>query len=164
MSQMNNGRIDTLNSANYNIYDLYREEHKRDVRFNEEAIRGTHTNNALSEIFFSGTNIDVLQSAIRYEVYKISCKKHIIDRQSDTDLKVIMRATYLEHAKFGGKDVLKEVKRLNGLVLDFCVPRIIQEINMYMRYRSDINQLPIPLDRGEFATNKGQKTLEIKNL
>jgi len=162
MSQ--NGRVDTLYNENYNIYDLFREERKPDINFNEEAIRGTHTNNDLSKVFFSRLNIDALQSGIRYLVFKNSCERFVIDRQSDTDLKVIMRAIYLEHGHHGVKDVIEEVKRLNGLVLDFCVPRIVQEINMNMRYKSDISKLPIPLDRGEFSSAKGQKTLVIKDL
>lgn len=163
MNTNQNGRIDSLYSDNYDIYKLFKEEIKPDLNFNEEAIKGTHANNKLSALFFSRMNIDALQSAIRYQVYVSSCKKHVIDRQSDTDLKVVMRATYLEHAQHG-IDIVPEVKRLNGLVINFCVPKIVQEINMYMRYRSDISQLPVPLARGEFSSSKGQKTLELKNL
>lgn len=158
-----NGRVDTLYNDNYDIYNLFKEEQKRDSNFNEEAIKGTHSNNKLSGVFFSQTNIDALQNAIRYQVYLQTCKKHVIDRQSDTDLKVIMRAIYLEHAKHG-TDILTEIKRLNGLVLNFSVPRIVQEINMYMRYRQDISQLPTPMDRGEFVSSKGQKVLILENL
>lgn len=154
-----NGRVDTLYSDNYDIYKLFSEETRPQLNFQNEAIKGTHSENEISNIFFSRMNIDALQDGIRYNVYVKSCKKHKIDRQSDTDLKVIMRATYLEHAQHNTRDIVKEIKRLNQIVLDFCVPKILQEINIYMRYKQDISQLPVPLDRGEFSSSKGTKTL-----
>lgn len=160
----NNGRVDTLYSDNYNMYGLFNEERKPQINFDNEAIKGTHNANDISKLFFSSININALQDAIRYQVYHKSCKKHTIDRQSDTDLKVIMRATYLEDARHASKDTVGEVKRLNKNVIDFCVPRILQEINMYLRYKNDISKLPVPLERGEFSSSKGTKTLITKEL
>lgn len=165
MSKQNNGRvIDTLYGDNYNIYDLFKDEKKPSLNFNDEAIKGVHQNNDLSRVFFSQQNIDALQNAIRYQVYNKSCKKHIIDKQSETELKLIMRATYLEKARHATRDILEEIKRLNSVVIDFCVPRILQEINIYMHYRDDISHLPIPLERGQFSSSKGQKVLESKQF
>lgn len=163
---MNNGRIDSLYDTNYNIYNLFKEEQRPQYNFENEAIKGTHITTDISDIFFSKINIDVLQEAIRYQVYIKSSNKHIIDRQSDTDLKVIMRAIYLENTQHTLKktEVLNEVKRLNSLVINFCVPRIIQEINMYIRYKNDISHLPVPLERGEFSSSKGTKQLITKEF
>lgn len=163
MSQ-NNGRVDTLYGENYDIYQLFEEKKGPNYNFQNEAIKGTHSNNDISRMFFSAQNIDALQEGIRYSVYVKSCKKHVIGRQSDADLKVIMRATYLEKAAHQVPDVLAEIKRLNGIVIDYCVPRILQEINMYLRYKSDISKLPVPLDRGEFSSSKGTKTLIQKDF
>jgi hypothetical protein len=160
----NNGRVDTLYSGNYDIYDLYKTESRPQLNFQNEAIKGTHNENDISKVFFSKLNIDTLQDAIRYQVYKRSCKKHTIDRQSDDDLKVIMRAVYLENAQHHAHDTLAEIRRLNMMVIDFCVPRILQEINMYMRYKQDISRLPEPMARGEFASSKGTKTLIQKDF
>ena len=157
---INNGRVDTLYSKNYNIYDLYRQEQRPQLNFQKEAIKGSHQDNEISAVFFSRENIDALQQGIRYAVYVKSCKKHIIDRQSDNEIKVVMRAVYYEHARHSSyEDVLTEVQRLNGIIIDFCVTRIVQEIQMYMRYKADISTLPVPLDRGEFSSSKGTKTL-----
>lgn len=164
MTQQQNGRIDTLYSENYNIYNLFDEPPKKQVNFNNEAIKGVHVDNDISRVFFSRQNIDALQEAIRYQVYIKTCKQRIIDRQSDTELKVIMRASYLEHALHASKDILSEIKRLNLVVIDFCVPRILQEINIYMRYKDDISKLPTPMDRGEFISSKGSKTLVLKDF
>ena len=157
---MNNGRVNNiLYDTNYDIYKLYKEEKKPQKNFQHEAIKGMHQANDISKVFFSENNINVVQDAIRYQVYLKSCKKHIIDRQSDNDLKVIMRATYMEHTIHNPRSILEEIKRLNMIVLTFCVPRIIQEINMYVRYREDISKLPVPLDRGELPSIKGTKAL-----
>lgn len=165
MSKQNNGRVmDTLYGDNYDIYNLFKEEVKPSLNFNEEAVKGTHQDNDISRVFFSESNINVVQDAIRYQVYIKSCKKHIIDRQSDNELKLIMRATYLENARHATRDILAEIKRLNSIVLEFCVPRILQEINIYMHYRDDISHLPVPLERGQFSSSKGQKVLESKQF
>ena len=158
-----NGRVQLINNERIEIYPMTSGTDKRSD-FNEEAIKGIHNNNPLSQIFFSTNNIDALQEAIRYQVYKKSCKKHVIGRQSDTELKIIMRAIYLEHGRHRNYDVLPEVRRLNQLVLDFAVPRLLQEINMYMVYQNDIDKLPVPLDRGEFISSKGSRFLEQKTF
>lgn len=164
MIQQNNGRVDTVYGQNYNIYNLFQQDQKPSKNFNDEAIKSIHNNNDISKVFFSMDNINALQDAIRFQVFEKSCNKHIIDRQSDTELKVIMRAVYLEHAQHGVRSIIQEVKRLNSLVLEFCIPRIMQEINIYMRYKSDIGQLPIPLERGQFSSSKGTKYLETKEF
>lgn len=163
MQYESNGRVKVLPNERIEIYPMSKGTDKKSD-FNEEAIKGIHNNNPLSQVFFSQANIDALQEAIRYQVFKRSCEKHVIGRQSETELKVIMRATYLEHAKHRGYDVLPEVRRLNGLVLDFAVPRVLQEIKMYITYTNDINKLPVPMDRGSFESSKGQKFLEQKQF
>ena len=159
----NNGRVKLVNNERIELYPMT-ELHGKQSNFNEEAIKGIHTNNPLSELFFSRMNIDALHEAIRYQIYVKSCKKHVIGRQSETELKIIMRAIYLDNARHKQYDILSEVKRLNQLVLDFSVPRILQEINMYFTYKNDIDRMPVPLDRGEFQSAKGSKSLEQKNF
>lgn len=163
-SQNRNGRINTLNNTNYNIYDLFKQDNREQLNFNEEAIKGTHSTNKISQIIFSNNNINALQDAIRYQVWLKTEKKYVIDRQSDTELKIIIKAVYLENARFDEPDTLKEIKRLNMIIIDYCLSKILPEINIYMRYKSDIEKLPIPLNRGEFISSKGTKTLEMKEF
>lgn len=162
MEYASNGRVSIVENERIELYPMSK-GHDKKGDFNEEAIKGIHSNNMLSQIFFSQINIDGLQEAIRYQVYVKSCKQHVIARQSETELKIIMRAMYLENARHRQNDILPEIRRLNALVLDFCVPRILQEIKMYISYRNDINKLPTPLDRGEFQSSKGTKYLEQKS-
>lgn len=158
------GRVGGLkDDFNYDNYKLFQENiNSRD--FNEEAIKGVHVKNPLSNIFFSQTNIDALQEAIRYQVYLRSCNKFTISRQSDTELKLIMRAFYLQEGRHRQYNILEEVRALNTLVINYSVPRIVQEIQMYNHYKKDINTNPIPLARGEFSSSKGTKYLEMKQF
>lgn len=115
--------------------------------------------NAVSDIFFSQKNVDILHEAIRYLVFKYSSCRHVISKQSDEELQVIMKSTYLEHAKNLPFNVLSQVRELNALVLDFCVPRILREINMYMKFKSELLRNPVPNTRPEYISSKGTKTL-----
>lgn len=163
MQYQSNGRVKVLDNERIEVYPMSSETNKNSD-FNEEAIKGIHVNNPISQVFFSQTNIDALQEAIRYQVYLKSCKKHTISRQSDTELKIIMRAIYLDNAKHRDYDILPEVRRLNQIVLEFAVPRILREISMYMTYKSDIDKLPDPMPRGQFESSKGTKVLEQKSF
>jgi hypothetical protein len=93
-------------------------------------------------------------------VYTKSCKKHVIDKQSENDLLIIMRSIYLQYAEHKPYNILDQIKVLNKHVVEFCVPKILEEINIYLYYRKDISQLPMPMERGEFISAKGNKVLE----
>jgi hypothetical protein len=162
-TQDKNGRVETLNDDNYMGYDMFKEE-RPNSSFQKEAIRGIHQDNELAQLFFSVENLNALQQGIRYLVYKRTCGKHTIGKQSDTELQIIMRSVYLEHGRYKQYKVLEEVKRLNTIVLNYCVPKIVEELNIYMHYRKDIAQLPVPMDRGQFVSSKGTRVLETRDL
>lgn len=157
----NNGRVDVEENDNYQMYNLFKQnsQYKND-QASEEAIKNIHAKNPLSDIFFSPQNMNYLHDAIRYLVYEKSCKKHIIDKQSETDLFIIMRSVYLQYGEHKPYGIREQVKELNTLVLNYCVPKILEEIKIYLHYRKDISALPVPMDRGEFISAKGTKVLE----
>ena len=161
---MNNGRIDTLDDANYEMYALFENGNHKVSEFSREAIIGVHQQTPLNELFFSRQNLEALQIGIRNMVAKRSNGEFVIGKQSEVELQVIMRAIYLNHAKHLEVDVLEQVRELNSRVIDFCVPRIIEEIRMFKYYKKDISKLPIPLDRGQFSSSKGLRILETKEL
>ena len=159
------GRVGGISAElSYDNYKLF-QENKNLKNFNEEAIKGVHVNNPLANIFFSQANIDALQESIRYLVYQKSCQRFIISRQSDTELKLIMRAYYLQEGVHRQYDILDEVKSLNNLVLNYAVPKIIQEVQMFNKYKEDVNKNPTPmLARGEHSSSKGTRQLILKEL
>lgn len=160
MSQ-NNGRFtDDIRGDNFQLYQLYVNQSQPHKRAGQEAIKSIHGKNELSETFFSRKNIDALQEGIRYTVYKKSCGKYVIGKQSETDLIIVMRSTYLQYGEYKPYGILDQVRELNKRVLEYCVPKILEEIKLYMYYRKDISQMPIPLERGEYISSKGTKVLE----
>jgi hypothetical protein len=160
-----NGRIQGLDhNAQKMFYMSSQDDNRQTSPYQTEAIKGIIEANPLSSLFFSKQNIDSLQEAIRYLVWDKSCKKHIIDRQSDDELKVVMRSIYLQNAKHQPLNFKEQIRELNTLVLRFCVPKILNEIESYLNFRNEISTLPKPLERSENVSVKGTKTLELKNF
>jgi hypothetical protein len=161
---MNNGRVDTLPHANYAMYGLFENGNDKISQFNREAIIGVHQQTPLNDLFFSRQNIEALQVGIKNMVAKRTEGEFMIGKQSEVELQIVMRAIYLQHAKHMTTDIVEQVRELNSQVIDFCVPRIIEEIKMFKYYKQDIGQLPIPLDRGQFSSSKGLRILETREL
>ena len=118
-----------------------------------------------TRLFTSQTNLEALQHGIRYRVYVDSGGKHVVGRQSDTELAVVMRSILLQYGENdAGGNALAQVRSLNARVLDFCVPRILSELLAYQHYLTDVSTLPVPLERGQIASTKGDKTLELRSF
>lgn len=130
----------------------------------EDDISRNIDSSQVSRLFFGPTNVEALQQGIRYGVYRATDGRHVIDKQSETELRLIMRSIYLQHARNAPDQVLAQVRELNGMVLRFAVPRIVEEINMYLEYRRQVEKMPVPMGRGEIATMKGTKTLEMREF
>lgn len=120
--------------------------------------------NPVSNTFLSQTNIDNLQDAIRYQVWKETNKRYVISRQSDTELAIIMRGMLLKHARNNPANLKGEVMDLNKRVLDFCIPRILTRLTEYLCYRRDVSEIKKPMERSAFVDVKGSKTLELKRF
>ena len=146
--------------------DLFEKQEKPYQNYAKDAISNIYTPNSLADLFFSNENLAALQLGIKNLVYKKSDNKYVIGDQNPTELRVIMKSIYLEHGQHSldKRTILNEARRLNGLVLDFCVPRIITEVNMYIYYKNDVNHIADPIDRGQLASTKGTRYLELKEF
>ena len=131
----------------------------------------THT--PVSALFFSKTNIDALQQGICNRVFNDSQGRFNIGRQSEIELKIIMRSMYFDSLKNGANtiindprqnSVLEKVRRLNKSVLDWSVPRIISNIQQFEKYKADVSTMPNPMDRPSYLTSSGTKSLELQSF
>jgi hypothetical protein len=156
-----NGRV---NISSQSPLTIYKQSPTDNSSFYFEAVQGTFTPNQLSNMFFSCNNIDVLQEGIRYKVYQLTNGKHVIGRQSDKDLKVVMRSIYLQHSKNLSNDIIGQVRELNKRVLDWCVREVFSNLQQYDKYVVDVSTLPMPMERSTIATTKGSRTLERKTF
>ena len=65
----------------------------------QKSLTGIQEGNNLSNTFFSSQNLDNLQNKIIENVLTQSNGEYRIGRQSDTQLQIIMRSTYLSYSK-----------------------------------------------------------------
>jgi len=129
--------------------------------FSSQARAGVHTSTPLNELFFSRENIEALQQGIRYRVWVESQGRFTIGRQNERELMIIMRSIYYQHARHSPNDIVGQVRELNGRVIEWSVPEIMNNLLQYEGYKKDISQLPMPLPRAPIASMKGTRSLEL---
>jgi hypothetical protein len=130
-----------------------------EVSFEQDMLRGNWSTNPVSDAFFSRKNVSVIQNLIRREVYnKSQPKGYIIDDQSVDELKIIMRAMYLQYARNLPHDIAGQVNDLNTRVMNWSVPHILSAVDHYMYYLQDIETLPVPLARSVHMSRAGTKS------
>ena len=115
--------------------------------------------NTLNELFFSPENTQIIQNAIRKNVYIKTLGKHLISNQSRRELYIIMRSIYLQHGKNRKTDISGQIRELNKRVVDDSVPKIISGIKQYIGYKKNINTLPTPMMLPRNMSKAGSKGL-----
>jgi hypothetical protein len=158
-----NGRIDLLHRENATSYNFF-EEKNSFQDFADRSSQNIIAETPLADLFFSDLNVNALHEGIRYTVYSKSSQQIVLDRQSDTELRVIMRSIYLQYAKHLEDSVVEQVRDLNKMVLDFAVGRVITEVDQFVNYRNDVSKLPVPLEPAKNMSSAGQKILHTKIL
>lgn len=145
-------------------YNLFKDNNTEYGLFESDSLKSNIESTPLSDLYFSKKNVEAVHDAVRYQVYVRSNEKYTIGRQSDTDVRIVMRSIFLEWARNSPVDIVGQVRELNGRVVNFCADKILSEINMYMRYRHDISTNPEPLARSTATTSAGSKTLFMKEF
>ena len=136
----------------------------RNEQTHEQAswVRERHAS-PVASLYFSDLNVDTLQDALRYGVYRRTSR--VIARQSTSDLIVTMRARYLADAVNRPDDVVGQVRSLNEKVLKFCVDRIVTELGAREKYLVDMTQdgyADTLQHMGRATSIKGNRSLELK--
>jgi hypothetical protein len=124
----------------------------------------------LTLLFFSETNIENIQKLLRMNVYKQM--GYVIDNQSVNELLIIMRSLFLAHAahpplidekmtKEQKQELLekykKEVARLNDIVVDEVLPKLVSQIQQYLNYLRDASTPSFVDFNPKNESTKGQK-------
>jgi hypothetical protein len=131
--------------------------------FSGQMLLGNIERTPLSDMFFSRKNFDKLQESIQAEVYRASgTKKYRIDRQDVDELKTVARALFLQYSRNSPFDIEGQVATLNRMVIDWCAPRILSEIDAHLHYLNDISHLPVPLPQPIHLSSAGTKSLPFK--
>ena len=140
-------------------YPLYQENTLKPDQFRKHATQGQLECNLLNQVFFSQENVDLVQEQLRYRVWLASNKKHIITRQSDIELQLIMRSIYFQYAKNLPFHIKEQIEDLNELVITECISKVLSQIEQHIGYLFDASTQPIPLSLPESMSSTGRKQL-----
>ena len=156
VGEINNGRVSDINVTS-NVQrpkpkDALSQLIKRgDVIMKQDnqstAVKGIVDETALSTIYFSEVNTNIIQQTLRYKVYEKT--KMIVDYQSSEALYIVMRSILLQHANFrvDGSDLAFEIRKLNFYVIKYCVDEVSANVLQYKGYIKDVGKLPDPMLR-----------------
>jgi hypothetical protein len=124
----------------------------------------------LTFLFFSKKNINNIQNIIKFAVNREI--GYVVDDQSTNELLIIMRAIFLEYSlhpklpepEMSEKDrneLMKkytiEVARLNTILVNHIVPKIVSQIQQYVDYLKDASEQPYQMDKPINHSIKGQR-------
>ena len=140
-------------------YPMYQEDTMKPTTIRHQALNHVVECNMLNQLFLSAENIENLQQRIRYEIYKASNQQHIIGRQSERELVIIMRSIYLTYGKNIPTKLKEQIADLNDIVVLEVVPKILSAVQADVRYLYDASTQPMPLAHPQSMTNKGNKIL-----
>jgi hypothetical protein len=126
----------------------------------------------LTFLFFSKDNINNLQNLIKYLVFKNI--NQVISNQSDTELMIVMRSMFLSFSEHPAliddtmpqaqkialmKQYTLEVDRLNQLVLNDVVPRIVSGVQQYVDYLHDASSPRTLMEKPKSDSRAGTRQL-----
>lgn len=159
--------IPQLNQNNMTIQDIFRtpflfiqEHHQNYVDQAPVALKGIQSESELSKLFFSDENIKRVQRMIKKEIYTRTNGEFKLEADQDVqDLFILMRAIFLENARFLPNEIVRQVKRLNQKVVSESVPGIITNIRQEYGYLREINKPLSPIARPQNVNRAGRNAL-----
>ena len=160
LTELNNGRVINIHDKTYKpVYMADEDSEIGNKNYKDNAVVNIQAKTPLSEVFFFFSNNDNLQNQIRYRLYLYSDNNYTIERQSDTELKIVMRSYFLQYGKFIKCKLREQIIELNELVIQYCVPYIYDQIKQYNSYIQDVETLPMPLEHPRNLSSKGTRNL-----
>ena len=157
-----NGIVHIMGANSPDPFALYDKIPVRNNTSYNDAMQGNWSQTALSKAFFDKKNIQTLQNGLREGVYKLSKGRYVIGQQNEDTLKIIMRSTFLQSSLNQPTNISGQLQALNQLVLNYAVPQVCGEAESYIKYKSDVSNLAVPMATPTYVSTAGQNTLELK--
>jgi hypothetical protein len=143
-----------------NPYPMWQENKLRPTTIRKQAFGHQAPDcNLLNQMFMSAENIENLQTRIRYAVWMASNKQHVIARQDDTELQIIMRSIYLTYGKNIPTNIKQQILDLNDLVVQEAVSKILSQIQQHIWYLYHKSTNTMPLAHPENMSTTGTRSL-----
>jgi len=158
-----NGRVDIIGPTveqQFELYDKIKNGSEKSTFF--DAVTGQWENTPLSNAFFSGNNIMIIQNALRAGVHSASKGEYLICPQDEDNLKMIMRSIYLQNSKNNMTNIPSQIEKLNKIIVDMFVPKICNEAKAYLIYKRDASTMYTLMDH-PIHSAISDKTLELKS-
>lgn len=148
-----------INLDNYNgaPFELFQDLNVNGNKFKN--LTGTFSGSRVSNLYFSQSNVDLIQNQLISGVYKQSFGKYKISKQSEDELLIIMRSIYLQYSKNNDNDVESQVIELNRHVLDYSITNVLSALQQQDKYIDDITKDIQVNEMPQFVHSKGDKTL-----
>ena len=141
-------------------FQLFDEKNNIKENANVDSTKNIISDTPLSKVYFSEDNIDLIQDELKQAVYNKTDNKYVIDRQSDTELIIVMRSIFLQNSNNLPYDIKNQIIQLNKLVLDYCIPNVVSGILSYNGYLRDIANPIMPMENPQNVSSAGTKTLK----
>ena len=161
MNKVNNGRVDIKSPNTSTLFEMYDKIPAHQCTTFRNPTEGLWDETQLSSIYFSQSNIQILQNGIRAGIYHRSNGQYIIGPQDCDSLKIIMRSVYLQHAANQPNNITEQIVELNKIVLNYCIQQVYSEAQGYMKYLDDASTLVVPIAHPIMADNTDRE-LEFK--
>ena len=158
-----NSKIYIDPSDNPPSYDLYLGSNQPQNCF-QNSLVGIQELTPVSIKFFSKENVDVIQNKLIERVFTESNGNFKIGRQSDLQLQIIMRSTYLSYGKNSPGDLSFQVNELNQIVVDESLKKILPNIQQYLTYRHDISTPRHIISHPINPSSAGEKSYSLLNV
>ena len=113
----------------------------------------------LEDLFFSESNIEIIQKQLGLSIYKKSNRKYLIPFQNYKSILTVMKFIFNDQAKHLPYNITEQIRELNLKVVQELSPMIIKNIDSKLKYLDDINSPP-PVNELPLNVNAaGNKTL-----
>lgn len=113
----------------------------------------------LEELFFSESNIEIIQKQLVLSIFNKTNRKYLIPFQNYKSILTVMKFIFNDQAKHLPYDITDQIKELNLKVIQELTPMIIKNIDSKMKYLEDINSPPPINDLPVNVNSAGNKTL-----
>ena len=158
-----NGRVNIAQVDMKKQFELYDKIPVKETTSFSNALQGNWEKSVLSIAYFSKQNIQIIQNAIRANVYKMSKEQYLIGPQSEDTLKIIMRSVFLQNSANMQCHITEQIEALNQIVVEYCAKQIYGEAQGYLTYLHDASTLVVPLQPPVMSNTKN-KSLELKKF
>jgi hypothetical protein len=163
------GSVDTLVSPGK--YKFTVEDNKVSDSNTRHLFKNLYGETLLTQLFFSKRNVQNIQNLVKFVVHREV--GYIIDNQSINELLIIMRSVFLEysaHPPLINEDTMtreeivklqkkytSEVYRLNDLVVNAIVPKLVSQLQQYLDYLRDASTQPYTMERPKNDSISGER-------